>query len=256
VIHLETGIVSLVDTDRYVRPERTMNPVWSPDSRWIAYAHTLDNLFKAIVVYNVETGKRIQVTDGMADAITPVWDASGKYLYFLASTNYGLNTGWLDMSSYDRPVTRALYVAVLAGDGLSPSCLAAMRSPPPRAQKSPAEPARGRRRGASVDATEGNGVTVRIDEEGLMRRIVAVDIPLRDYTGLVAGPENFVFYLEAVPNQQWDKPCTGIISGSAKRKHSFRRCRRPWYPMTGNPCCTAADRPGESWMPGGYEKSR
>jgi tricorn protease len=38
----------------------------------------------------------------------------GKYLYFLASTNFALNTGWLDMSSYDRPSTRALYLMVLA----------------------------------------------------------------------------------------------------------------------------------------------
>ena len=45
----------------------------------------------------------------MADATWPAWDASGKYLYFLASTDFGLRTGWLDMTSYDRPVTRALY---------------------------------------------------------------------------------------------------------------------------------------------------
>jgi hypothetical protein len=41
----------------------------------------------------------------MADAITPVWDASGEYLYFFASTDIGLGTGWLDMSSFDHPVT-------------------------------------------------------------------------------------------------------------------------------------------------------
>ena len=47
-----------------------------------------------------------QLTDGTVDAIAPVWDESGKYLYFLASADYALNTGWLDMTSYDRPVTR------------------------------------------------------------------------------------------------------------------------------------------------------
>jgi tricorn protease len=202
VIRLETGVVSLVDTDRYVRPERTMNPVWSPDGRWIAYARTLDNLFKAIVVYDVETGRHIRVTDGMADAITPVWDAAGKHLYFLASTDYGLNTGWLDMSSYERPITRALYVAVLASDGVSPFLPRSDEESPASVPEETAGPLRGRRGAASVETAESNGVSVRIDEEGLMRRIVAVDIPLRDYTGLVAGPENFVFYLESVPNQQ------------------------------------------------------
>ena len=56
----------------------------------------------------------------MSDAISPVWDESGKYLYFLASTDYGLNTGWLDMTSYDRPVTRTLYLALLSADEPSP----------------------------------------------------------------------------------------------------------------------------------------
>jgi tricorn protease len=42
-----------------------------------------------------------QVTDGLADSISPAFDAGGKYLYFLASTNYGPSTGWLEMS-FDR----------------------------------------------------------------------------------------------------------------------------------------------------------
>jgi tricorn protease len=202
-VDLDSGRVTLVDTDRFVRPERTMNPVWSPDSRWIAYAHTLDNLFKAIVVYHVETGQRIQVTDGMADAVTPVWDASGKYLYFLASTDYGLNTGWLDMSSFDRPVTRALYLAVLAADGVSPLLPRSDEeqvSVEPETEEPAQESGRGRR-GEDPAPEEAGTPAVRIDPEGLMERIVAVDIPPRNYAGLVEGPENQVFYLESVPHQ-------------------------------------------------------
>ena len=49
------------------------------------------------------------MTDGLADAMSPAWDASGKYLWFLASTDFGLRSQWLDMSSYDRAETlRAL----------------------------------------------------------------------------------------------------------------------------------------------------
>jgi tricorn protease len=81
-----------------------MNPVWSPDSKWIAYSRLLNNLYKAIFLYNVETGQSQQITDGLADAITPVWDAGGKYLYFLASTDYGLTSSWLDMSAYSNQV--------------------------------------------------------------------------------------------------------------------------------------------------------
>ena len=119
-VEVQTGAVKKADAESYAHVVRTMNPVWSPDGKWIAYARLLNSQFKAIFVYHVETGKKYQVTDGLADAIDPVWDASGRYLYFLASTDFALNSAWLDMSKYSIPVTRGLYVAVLAKNGASP----------------------------------------------------------------------------------------------------------------------------------------
>ena len=186
VMDVATGGVQHVDTDRYAHPERTMNPVWSPDSRYIAYARRLDTQLRVISVYDTETGERHQLTDGMADAITPVWDESGDYLYFLASTDYGLNTGWLDMTSYDRPVTRALYVAILAADGMSPFLPVS-------------DEEAGEDESASSDASD---VIVTIDVAGIADRIVsAPNLPLRNYTGLFPAPAGHVFVTEAVPNQ-------------------------------------------------------
>ena len=76
--------------------------------------------FKAAFAFNISTGEKIQLTDGLADVITPVWDQNGKYLYFLASTDYGLNSGWLDMSSYDPGVNRSLYCLLLSKETESP----------------------------------------------------------------------------------------------------------------------------------------
>ena len=80
----------------------------------------LNTLYRAIVVANVETGEKQQITDGLADAMYPVWDASGKYLWFLASTDFGLRSQWLDMTSYDREENFALYLAVLKKGDPSP----------------------------------------------------------------------------------------------------------------------------------------
>ena len=71
-------------------------------------------------VYSVEQGKSYQVTDGMSDALYPVFDKEGKSLYLTASTDNVLRTGWLDMSSLNRPVTRSVYVLVLRKDVASP----------------------------------------------------------------------------------------------------------------------------------------
>lgn len=121
MINLETKEITKVDADTFAHPNRTMNPKFSPDSDWIAYAKQNDNSYKSVYAYQISTKKIIQITDYIADAITPVWDTSGKYIYTLASTDYGLQTGWLDMSSYDPSVTRTLYTVVLSSKDKAPN---------------------------------------------------------------------------------------------------------------------------------------
>ncbi len=53
----------------------------------VAPASRLDNYMSAVHVYSLADGKATQVTDGMSDAGDPVWDRSGKYLFFTASTD-------------------------------------------------------------------------------------------------------------------------------------------------------------------------
>ncbi|MFM7838101.1 MAG: peptidase S41, partial [Chitinophagaceae bacterium] len=107
------GTTVLVDKDTYLHPERSTDPVWSPDSKYLAYAKRLPTQYHVIMVYNKDTREAKQLTDGMSDALSPAWDAGGKYLYFLASTNYALRAGWLDMSSLERPIRRSVYLMVL-----------------------------------------------------------------------------------------------------------------------------------------------
>lgn len=184
-INVQTGALKKADAESYAHVVRTLNPVWSPDSKWIAYAKLLNTQFKAIFVYNVETGKKYQVTDGLADAIDPVWDAAGRYLYFLASTDFALNSAWLDMSKYNLPVTRGLYAAVLSKSGISPIL-----------PKSDDELPKDLETGNKKDS-----IVVQIDPEGLQQRIISINIPIRQYAGLTAGPKDYVFYAETIENQ-------------------------------------------------------
>ncbi len=243
---VKTGVIKKVDTDRYAHPNRTMKPVWSPDSKWIAYVQLQNNQFKAVKVYNLETGVSRQLTDGLSDAIDPRWDESGKYLYFLASTDFGLATGWLDMSNYNYPVTRALYIAVLSKDASSPL-----------EPKSDDEPVKNPTdTGSKQTKPSASGVQVKIDFEGLDQRIIAANIPMRNYTGLVAGPDGTVFYMEAVANQPGvvlnrystkDQKtiefarAVGSAVTSADRKNLLYRSGPGWY-IVGT---AAAPRPGE-----------
>ncbi|MBW0160743.1 MAG: PD40 domain-containing protein [Sediminibacterium sp. Gen4] len=244
---VKTGAIKKVDTDRYAHPNRTMKPVWSPDSKWIAYVQLQNNQFKAVKVYNLETGVSRQLTDGLSDAIDPQWDESGKYLYFLASTDFGLATGWLDMSNYNYPVTRALYIAVLNKDAASPLEPKSDDEP----VKNPADTGSKQTKPAAA-----SGVQVKIDFDGLDQRIIAANIPLRNYTGLVAGPDGTVFYMEAIPNQpgvvlnrystkdqktiEFARAVNSAVT-SADRKNLLYRSGAGWY-IVGT---AAAPRQGE-----------
>jgi tricorn protease len=192
IVELASGKVSDVDGEDYADPRRSIDPVWSPDSRYIAYTKRLGNLMRAVMVHDTRTGETRQLTDGMADVISPVWDVSGKYLYFLGSTDYALNTAWLDMTAYDRPVTRALYVALLkAGE------------PSPFLPKSDEEGGAAPEEKKPVAGAAATAPEVVIDFDGIGSRILAAPaLPVRSYQGLVEGPEGMVFVAEAVPNEQ------------------------------------------------------
>jgi len=78
-----------------------LEPSWSPDSKWLAYSKTLKSHMAAIYFYSLAEGKPVQITDGMSDAENPVFDKSGKHLYFTASTNSGASMQ-PDIESFSR----------------------------------------------------------------------------------------------------------------------------------------------------------
>ena len=200
-IDLKTGNVTKVDTDRYAHPNRTMNPVWSPDSRWITYEKQQDSHFKAIFVYDTQTGKTVQVTEGTADATSPVWDVSGEYLYFLASTDYGLASGWLDMSSFDPSITRSLYALVLSASGKAPNLPETDEEMPQKEEEGKDKGSKSKKNDKKEDE-EASVKPVLIDFTNIQNRVVSLDLPARNYQFLQPGTEKKVFVAEAIPNER------------------------------------------------------
>jgi tricorn protease len=207
ILEVEDERLTKVDYDRFSHPERSLNPVWSHDSRWIAYARRLDNQQRAVFVYSVEDETSTQITDGLSDAISPAFDPSGKYLYFLASTNYAMNIGWLDMSSIEREVRRGVYVAVLSKETDSPFLPESDEEEVKEEESEENE--KGEEPEESDDESEEKGEEekeendeeLKIDFDGLDQRILSIDVPIRNYNSLAAGPENTVFYTEGITNQ-------------------------------------------------------
>ncbi len=192
-IDIDSGARKHIDDDYYSAfGIAEFMAAWSPDGRWIAYTRKLPNNQHAAFLYSLDGDKSFQVTDGMSDAISPVWDKNGKYLYFLASTNIGLTAAGLDMTSDEHRVTRSVYVAVLARDEPSPL---APQSDEDKGigkvtEKSKLKPAKS-------EAEGDKPVVVKIDLDGLGQRILALPIPARDYQSLQPAKSGILFVAEA-----------------------------------------------------------
>jgi len=209
-IEVASGKAEKIDTDNHPDPFRNFGASWSPDSKWVTYSKNLPSHLRAIFVYSVADKSSHQVTDGLADSVSPTFDAGGKFLYFLSSTDYGPSTSWLEMSSLDRPVRRSIYLAVLSADEPSPLLpesddekTAPGDTPKPSAPPSP----------APVPAA------LRIDFNGIGQRIISVNVPARDYANLTAGPAETFFYTEA------------IAGGGGLRLHKYQIKQRRAVPF-------------------------
>ncbi len=203
-LDLDKNARTLVDTDRYVLfgPSQ-LDVSWSPDSQWLAYTRLLKSGLHVVVVYSLPQAKAYQVTDGMSDALFPVFDKEGKYLYFTASTDIALGTSGIDMSSNERPVTRSVYVAVLSKDEPSPL------APESDEEGKDAKKDGDKKDDANADKDKPKGdkdkakeseekkpVVVKIDVEGLGQRILSLPIPARNYVGMLGGKAGILFLSE------------------------------------------------------------
>ena len=168
---------------------------WSPDSRWLAYARSIKNRLGAVFVYDLQRGAFTQVTDGLSDVRAPAFDAGGKYLYFVASTDAGPASDF-SMMTYDHPITRSLYAIVLRNDLPSPL---APESDEEKAKgdstaKSNAKAAAGDVKGAAAAKPGKDSLgavappeAVRIDFAGIDQRTIALPVSPKNYVALVPG---------------------------------------------------------------------
>jgi tricorn protease len=189
-IDLASGSVKKIASEPLYGPQRarTIAFAWSPDSKWLAYTLNNKSYIQSLFAYSTEQDKSHQITDGLSDAAEPVFDASGKYLYFLASTDSGPVRHWFDMSNADKRPTSSIYLAVLRRD-----------LPSPLAKESDEEKA------AAKDTKESKPEpaakdSFSIDFDGIQNRILALPVPRGEFTSLAAGAAGILYYQEAMPS--------------------------------------------------------
>jgi tricorn protease len=194
-IDLDSGKVNTVATELQYLPRglRTLRASWSPDSKWIAYALGNKAAYHTVYVCDVTTGKSHRITDGLGDVLDPAFDAAGKYLYFLASTDAGPVNQWFAMSNADMHVHRVPHLVVLRRG--EPSPLARESDE----EKGAAKPAQNgdKPSGKGDDAKEKKEpAAVVIDFDGIDQRILALPVKPGPFSRLRAGAAGQVYFLE------------------------------------------------------------
>jgi len=202
-IDLDTGVSKAIASEK-VGPSRTLAPVWAPDSKWVAYTLGGLNYIQTVFVYSIEQDKSFAITDGLSDVSDPVFDQSGKYLYFFASTDAGPVKDWFAMSNADMRITKAIYLAVLRKDLPSPLVKESDE------EKGAAKDAKAKEAGVSTpgqadkpkEAGQKPAESVVIDFDGLYNRILALPLPVSDYAELETGEAGQIYYLRTADGRR------------------------------------------------------
>jgi len=204
LLDLDTEQSTMIAKEPYYGPFKTISGSWSPDSEWIAYTVPTEADFRQVWLYSMADGARYPVTDGLSDAFSPVFDASGKYLYFLASTEAGPVRGWFAMSNADMQASSALYMAVLAAGEASPLRKESDEEPVNGngADEDSNDTAENGQGGDDGEADEDDGEdAVEFDLDNIHQRIVALPVGEADYSLLLPGKEGKLFYMNRDPGQ-------------------------------------------------------
>ena len=196
VLEIDSGEVTKIAQEPIYGPVKTLHHAWSPDSRWLAYTLNTPVYFQQLHLYSLDDGSDHVITDGLADVGEPVFDRSGKYLYFSASTDAGPTRSWFAMSNADMEITRSLYLAVLAAD--EPSPLAAESdeeaSPKEMGEGKDAAPKDADTKDAGKEESDDSKTVIDLD--GLAQRILALPTGSGSFSNLSPGGEGQLYYLE------------------------------------------------------------
>jgi tricorn protease len=192
-IDLDGGKVHKVASEPQYVPgrARTLRSAWSPDSKWVAYALGNKAAYHTVHVCDTTSGTSRAVTDGFGDALDPVFDAGGKYLYFLASTDAGPVNQWFAQSGADMRAHRVPHLVVLKKGEPSPLVRESDEEKPAKDDKKDKDEKKDDKPKEKAEPKP-----VVIDFDGIGQRIVALPVKPADYSELRAGAAGQVYYLE------------------------------------------------------------
>jgi len=209
LLELASGTIKTVDIGG-TNLERGYNDLaWAPDSNALAYVKTAENGFQQIKIYLVDQNKTHFLTNSFANSLSPTWDQNSQYLYFLASTDYGLNSGWANTSSMGAKPEYAPYLVSLLADESSPF------APRSDEENKPEDKDKDKKdEGAEADKKDQDDKDeskkekieiIKIDFNQIERRILPLPMPAANYAFTRTAPAGSVFFAKRLDEEEEDE---------------------------------------------------
>ena len=148
--------------------------VWSPDSKWVAYAKQEENTNNTINLYSLADKKITPVTASFNSSRAPVFDPGGKYLFFLSQRDYNEVLGVYDFE-FSNPKADRVYLVTLRADLPSPFAPQSDEAGKKKDDTAGDDQAQAAER--EKKAAEEVVKNFRIDLAGIENRVVAVPMP-------------------------------------------------------------------------------
>lgn len=204
VFDIESGTsTKIVSEPQYgPAPVRGLHHSWSHDSAWLAYTVNTEALIQQAFVYDVAEGTSHAISDGLSEVSEPCFDASGDYLYFIASTDAGPVKHWFAQSNNDMDSDNQIYLVVLKDDGENPLAresdeVEIKEEESTEDKKDEADDASDEKEDGDETEEKEEAAKLQIDFDGLDQRIIALPVSAADHRNLQAGNAGEIFYIRS-----------------------------------------------------------
>lgn len=199
IANTSSGAITKVASDELYYPGvfRELFGSWSKDSKWISYTVITETNFEQAFAYGVDEKKSYALSDGLSNVTEPIFDASGKYLYMLASTDAGPVVNWFDQSNQDMEMSNAIYLITLQKDLVSP--LAKQNDLEVVTEKTDEEK-------DEKDKNKDKDESIQIDWDGIFNRIIDLPLDPGMYYNLASPEEGKLYYISQKPNSPYYEP--------------------------------------------------
>ena len=196
------------------------SPVWSPDSRWLAYSLTERNQMDVIYLYHLESGKQYPVTDKWYNSGEPAFSQDGKYLFFISERDFNPTYGSTEWNHVYNNMDK-LYMAILSNETPSPFAIkddevkVTSEAPADSAAKAATPSGKSAASGAKSEKEATKAIVVH--PEGILDRILALPVEAGGYRSLY-GASDKLYYVQKGSVKVFDltkKAETVVVEGGS-----------------------------------------